>query len=245
MAGIITATMPLKRIAIVTGANRGLGREIARQLMGHDVFVAAGCRDEAKCAATAEALRTAGGNGNVDAHVLDVNDTPSVRAFVEWVVRTHGVPAILVNNAGVFPEERGARLTELSTSYWRATFETNLYGAVRMCREVVPHMQKTRYGRIVNISSGLGQMSQMGAGTPAYRVSKAALNALTITLAAEVRDSGILVNSMSPGWVRTDMGGEEAPRSVEEGADTAVWLCLLPSTGPTGQFFRDRKPIPW
>jgi NAD(P)-dependent dehydrogenase (short-subunit alcohol dehydrogenase family) len=131
------------------------------------------------------------------------------------------------------------------TSLWRQTFETNLFGAVRMCREVVPHMKKLRYGRIVNMSSGLGQMSQMTAGSPAYRVSKAALNALTLTLAAELKGTGILVNSMSPGWVRTDMGGPDAPRNVEEAADTAVWLSLLPSSGPTGQFFRDRKPIPW
>jgi NAD(P)-dependent dehydrogenase (short-subunit alcohol dehydrogenase family) len=235
--------MPAKRIAIVTGANRGIGFEIARQLTANDVFVAAGCRDEAKCEATMKRLRE--GGVNVAAHVLDVNDTHSVRRFVETVARQHGVPAILVNNAGVFPEERGTKLTELSTSYWRATFETNLFGAVRMCREVVPHMLKLRYGRVVNVSSGLGQMSQMGAGTPAYRVSKAALNALTATLAQEVRGTGILVNSMSPGWVQTDMGGTEAPRSAEEGADTAVWLSLLPSSGPTGQFFRDRKPIPW
>lgn len=243
MAGMIPGTMPAKRIAIVTGANRGIGLEIARQLMANDVFVAAGCRDEAKCAATLAALRRAG--DNVAAHVLDVNDTKSVRRFVETVAREHGAPAILVNNAGVFPEDRGSKVTETSTSYWRATLETNLFGAVRMCREVVPHMLRTRYGRIVNVSSGLGQMSKMGAGTPAYRVSKAALNALTATLAAEVQGSGILVNSMSPGWVRTDMGGESAPRSVAEGADTAVWLCLLPSSGPTGQFFRDRQPIPW
>lgn len=240
---MITATMPAKRVAIVTGANRGLGFEIARQLMSHNVFVVAACRDAAKCEATAERLRSQG--ENVAAHVLDVNDTHSVRAFVEAVVKNGGAPSILVNNAGVFPEERGARLTDLSTAYWRMTFETNLFGAMRMCREVVPHMLKLRYGRIVNVSSGLGQMSRMGAGTPAYRVSKAALNALTLTLADEVRGTGILVNSMSPGWVKTDMGGEEAPRSAEEGADTAVWLCLLPSSGPTGQFFRDREPIPW
>ena len=235
--------MPAKRVAIVTGANRGLGFEIARQLMSHNVFVVAGCRDSAKCDATAEKLRAEG--DNVAAHVLDVNDTHSVRAFVEAVTKNAGAPSILVNNAGVFPEERGAKLTDLSTAYWRMTFETNLFGAMRMCREVVPHMLKLRYGRIVNVSSGLGQMSRMGAGTPAYRVSKAALNALTLTLADEVRGTGILVNSMSPGWVKTDMGGEEAPRSAEEGADTAVWLCLLPSSGPTGQFFRDREPIPW
>jgi NAD(P)-dependent dehydrogenase (short-subunit alcohol dehydrogenase family) len=178
-------------------------------------------------------------------HALDVNDTHSVRGFVEEVARRHGTPTILVNNAGVRPEAHLNRVTDTSTSFWRATFETNLFGAMRMCREVVPLMQKMRYGRVVNISSGMGQMSAMGAGSPAYRVSKAALNALTATLAAEVQGSGILENSMSPGWVRTDMGGEDAPRSVEEGADTAVWLCLLPSSGPTGQFFRDRQAIPW
>ena len=235
--------MPTKRIAIVTGANRGIGLEIARQLMANDVFVVAGCRDGAKCETALAALRRDG--DNVAAIELDVTDTKNVRRFVEAVARAYGAPAILVNNAGVFPEERGSKVTENSTSYWRMTFETNLFGAMRMCREVVPLMLPVRYGRIVNVSSGLGQMSQMGAGTPAYRVSKAALNALTITLAAEVKGTGILVNSMSPGWVRTDMGGEEAPRSVAEGAETAVWLSLLPSSGPTGQFFRDRQPIPW
>jgi len=235
--------MPAKRIAIVTGANRGIGLEIARQLMANDAFVVAGCRNAAKCETALAALRR--GGDNVAAIELDVTDTRNVRRFVDAVARAHGAPAILVNNAGVFPEERGSKVTENSTAYWRMTFETNLFGAMRMCREVVPLMLPLRHGRIVNVSSGLGQMSKMEAGTPAYRVSKAALNALTITLAAEVKGTGILVNSMTPGWVRTDMGGESAPRSVEEGADTAVWLSLLPSSGPTGQFFRDRQPIPW
>jgi NAD(P)-dependent dehydrogenase (short-subunit alcohol dehydrogenase family) len=181
----------------------------------------------------------------VAGYALDVSDTRSVRSFVDQVARHHGAPAILVNNAGIYPEASESKVEDTATSVWRETFETNLFGAVRMCREVVPLMRKPRYGRIVNISSGLGQLHQMGEGSPAYRVSKAALNALTRTLAAEVAASGILVNSMSPGWVRTDMGGEDAPRSVEEGADTAVWLSLLPSNGPTGQFFRDRKAIPW
>jgi NAD(P)-dependent dehydrogenase (short-subunit alcohol dehydrogenase family) len=236
--------MPALRIAIVTGANRGIGLEVARQLAREGVLVVAGCRTTEKCAAAvAEILRDH--PGNAVAYELDVNDTKSVRRFVAEVARNHGTPSILVNNAGVFPEKRDAKVTDTSTSYWRATLETNLLGAMRMCREVVPLMQRTRYGRIVNISSGLGQMQNMGGGSPAYRVSKAALNALTATLAAEVKGEGILVNSMSPGWVRTDMGGENAPRSLEEGADTAVWLALLPSSGPTGQFFRDRKPIPW
>jgi NAD(P)-dependent dehydrogenase (short-subunit alcohol dehydrogenase family) len=235
--------MPAKRIAIVTGGNRGLGQEIALQLMKSEAFVVVGCRDQPKCDAALEALRPAG--DNIDAFPLDVNDTKMVKRFVEHVDKQHGAPSILVNNAGVYPEAITSRVADTPTSTWRETFETNLFGAVRMCREVLPLMKKLRHGRIVNISSGLGQLHQMGEGSPAYRVSKTALNALTRTLASEVAGSGILVNSMSPGWVKTDMGGEDAPRSVEEGADTAVWLCLLPSNGPTGQFFRDRKPIPW
>ena len=235
--------MPAKKIAIVTGGNRGLGLEIAKQLMKSELFVVVGARDTAKCETAMQALKALG--PNAVAYPLDVNDTHSVRRFVEEVDRQHGAPSVLVNNAGVYPEATDATVVDSPTSIWRQTFETNLFGAVRMCREVVPLMRKLRYGRIVNISSGLGQMQKMAEGSPAYRVSKAALNALTRTLAAEVAGSGILVNSMSPGWVRTDMGGEGAPRSVEEGADTAVWLSLLPSNGPTGQFFRDRKPIPW
>jgi NAD(P)-dependent dehydrogenase (short-subunit alcohol dehydrogenase family) len=235
--------MASNKIAIVTGGNRGIGREIARQLMKADIFVVIGCRSEPKCAMTIDDLRREG--PNIAGHQLDVNDTKSVKRFIEHVEKHHGAPSILVNNAGVYPESTEAKVVDTPTSVWRETFETNVFGAVRMCREVVPLMKKIRFGRIVNVSSGLGQLHQMGEGSPAYRVSKAALNALSRTLAAEVAGSGILVNSMSPGWVKTDMGGEQAPRSVEEGADTAVWLALLPSNGPTGEFFRDRKSIPW
>lgn len=235
--------MPAGKIAIVTGGNRGLGREIARQLMKAGLFVVIGARrqesvEQAVAGLSAEAPNVAG-------HLLDVVDTHSVQRFVQHVETQHGAPSVLINNAGIYPESRASKVEDTPTSTWRQAFETNLFGAVRMCREVVPLMRRLRYGRIVNISSGLGQLQQMGAGSPAYRVSKAALNALTVTLAAEVSDAGILVNSMSPGWVRTGMGGDMAPRSVEEGADTAVWLAQLPSNGPTGQFFRDRKPIPW
>ena len=235
--------MPARKIAIVTGGNRGLGREIARQLVRADMHVVIGVRRQESLEEALEAFDREG--GNVAGHLLDVVDTHSVQRFVQQVEKEHGAPSVLVNNAGVYPESRAAKVEDTPTSLWRETFETNLFGAVRMCREVVPLMRRLRYGRIVNVSSGLGQLHQMGAGSPAYRVSKAALNALTATLAAEVADAGILVNSMSPGWVRTDMGGDMAPRSVEEGADTAVWLAQLPSNGPTGQFFRDRETIPW
>jgi len=234
--------MSIAKTAIVTGANRGIGLEIARQLVQEGIRVVMGSRDPVKGERACAALKA--GDLAVS-HALDVNDTRNVQRFVEFVERNFGAPAILVNNAGVFPESNVALVTDTKTSLWRETFETNLFGAVRLCREVVPLMQRVAYGRIVNISSGLGQLSQMGSGSPAYRVSKAAVNALTATLAAEVKGNGILVNSMSPGWVRTDMGGKDAPRGVEEGAETAVWLALLPSSGPTGKFFRDRKPIPW
>ena len=235
--------MPARKIAIVTGGNRGIGREIARQLARQQVGVVIGSRDPGKGEKACAEMRAEG--LEVASLQLDVVDTKSVRRFVERVDKQFGAPGILVNNAGVFPESYEARVTEVPTSVWRETIETNLFGAVRMCREVVPLMQRLKFGRVVNISSGMGQMQKMASGSPAYRVSKAALNALTITLAAEVAGEGILVNSMSPGWVRTGMGGDEAPRTVEEGAETAVWLALLPSNGPTGQFFRDRKPIPW
>ena len=235
--------MTSRKIAIVTGANRGIGHEIARQLLKEDLVVVVGARDKVKCERAVASLKN--GGANVDAHPLDVSDTRSVKRFIAYVEKQHGAPSVLVNNAGVFPESFDSKVVETPTSTWRETFETNLFGAVRMCREVVPLMQKLRFGRIVNMSSGMGQLHKMGAGAAAYRTSKAALNAFTRTLAAEVAGSGILVNSMSPGWVRTDMGGENAPRSVEEGADTAIWLSLLPSSGPSGQFFRDRQPIPW
>ena len=230
------------KTAIVTGGNRGLGLEIARQLAAAGVRVVIGARDPVK---GERAVRSLKAGDLVESHALDVNDTRSVDRFVDHVDKRHGAPAILVNNAGVYPEDPDSKVTTNRTALWRETFETNLFGAVRLCRVVIPLMQRVGYGRVVNLSSGLGQISQMGAGSPAYRVSKAALNAFTATLAAEVKDNGILVNSMSPGWVRTDMGGADAPRGVEEGADTAVWLAMLPASGPTGQFFRDRQPIPW
>ncbi len=227
-----------KRFAVVTGANRGIGLEICRQLAKAGMHVVLTARDEAKGKAAAEKL-------GVESRKLDVDSDASVQAFARWIRETHGRCDVLVNNAGVMLDPRGSRVLDSKVETYRATLETNVLGPLRMIQGLVPLMQKQGYGRVVNMSSGQGQLSEMGVGTPAYRVSKTALNALTRTLAADLHGSGILVNAMCPGWVRTDMGGPGAPRSVEQGADTAVWLATLPDGGPSGGYFRDRKQIPW
>ena len=142
-------------------------------------------------------------------------------------------------------QTRLLRVLEEREDVFHTTLDTNVFGVLRVCQAVVPLMQKHAYGRVVNLSSGLGQLHDMGDGSAAYRMSKTALNALTRMVAAATAADNILVNSMCPGWVRTDMGGDSASRSVEKGAETAVWLATLPDGGPTGGFFRDKKPIPW
>ena len=233
-----------KRVAVVTGANRGIGLGIARQLARRgDIQVVLTGRDEAKGRAAANQLR---GEGlEIDFHALDVTSERSVKTFAGWLESACKRCDILVNNAGVMLDPRGSRVLNSKAATYRETLETNLIGPLLLAQALVPLMKRNGYGRIVNVSSGQGQLSDMGVGTPAYRVSKTALNALTRTLAAELKGSGILVNSMCPGWVRTDMGGAGAPRTVEQGADTAVWLATLPDDGPSGGFYRDRRPIPW
>ena len=233
-----------KRVAVVTGANRGIGLEICRQLGrrgGIRVYLTA--RNEAKGNAAAQTLRDEG--IDVEFYPLDVTSEQSVKLFAGWLEGTCKRCDILVNNAGILADPRGSRFLDSRPATYRQTLETNVFGPLLLIQALVPLMMKNRYGRIVNISSGQGQLFEMGAGTPAYRISKTALNALTRVLAAELKGSGILVNSMCPGWVRTDMGGPGAPRTVQQGADTAIWLATLPDNGASGGFFRDRMPIPW
>jgi NAD(P)-dependent dehydrogenase (short-subunit alcohol dehydrogenase family) len=233
-----------KRVAVVTGGNRGIGFEICRQLARRDdVRVVLTARDKAKGTAAAKKLREE--RLDVEACQLDVTSERSVRALADHLAATHQRCDILVNNAGIMADPRGSRVLDSRLQTWRETLETDLIGPLLLIQALVPLMKRHGYGRIVNLSSGQGQLAGMGAGTPAYRVSNTALNALTRTLAAELAGGGILVNSMCPGWVKTDMGGAGAPRTVEQGADTAVWLATLPDGGPSGGFFRDRKPIPW
>ena len=230
------------RVAIVTGGNRGIGHEIARQLATQGVTTILTGRDFGKVESAAVALERAG--LPVAARRLDVTDQASVDRLAAELDTGPGRVDILVNNAGVLLDEHHSGI-DPDFALVEQTLETNLIGAWRVAAAVLPLMQRGAYGRIVNVSSGAGQLDDMWGGTPAYRVSKTALNAMTRMLAYELRGTNVKVNSACPGWVRTDMGGESAPRSVEEGADTPVWLATLPDDGPTGGFFRNRAPIPW
>lgn len=231
------------RIAVVTGGNKGIGLEICRQLARQGVNVVLTARNEARGVSAVERLQ--GERLNVIFHPLDVTSDASVQALRDYMSGTHGRCDILVNNAGISLRGSGRSVLTTALSDFDTTLATNFYGPLRLAQTLVPLMQKNGYGRIVNLSSGLGQLAEMEDGWAAHRVSKTALNALTRMVAEAVGDANIKVNSACPGWVRTEMGGNEAPRSVEEGASTPVWLATLPDDGPSGGFFRDRRPIPW
>jgi NAD(P)-dependent dehydrogenase (short-subunit alcohol dehydrogenase family) len=223
----------LRRVALVSGATRGIGAEIARELVAeHDFLVFAGARNP-------EAVAERGG---VDAIRLDVTDQSTIDAVRERIEADPGRLDVLVNNAGIHGGHYQDGVADSEIDEIKRVMESNTFGAWRLTQAMLPLLRRSDHPRVVNISSGAGQLTEMNGGIHPYRMSKAGLNVLTRTLADE---GDILVNSMCPGWVRTDMGGSAAPRSVEEGADTAVWLATLPDDGPTGGFFRDRKPIPW
>lgn len=234
------------RIAMVTGANRGIGLEIVKQLSRGGMLAVLCSRDVENGKQAASKLASEGLEPPVVA--LDVTDDDSVANAVAEVMHLFGRIDVLVNNAAIQREgmtAEQASILDVSPQLAMDVFNANTLGPLRLTKAVVPIMRKGEYGRIVNISSGAGQLAEMGAGFPSYRMSKAALNALTRVTASELGPSPIKVNAMCPGWVRTDMGGPDATRSVEQGAETAIWLATLPDTGPTGGFFRDKTPIPW
>ena len=231
------------RVAVVTGANRGIGFEICRQLARAGLTVVLTSRGAAKGRSAVRTLREEG--LQVDHHVLDVTSPVGIKALAADLAKRYGRVDVLVNNAGVLIDPHGSRIADSRPQTYHETLETNLLGPLLVIQALLPLIKKSGHGRIVNISSGLGRLATMDVGSPAYRISKAALNALTAMLAAEVQGSGILVNAACPGWVRTSMGGPNAPFSAEEGADTAVWLATLPDDGPNGGLFKARKPISW
>lgn len=229
-----------EKVAVVTGANRGIGREVVRQLAEKGFRVVLGSRELSKGEQAAREL----GLQNVVAREIDVASDDSVRRFTDAFGNEFDRVDVLINNAGM-NYDYGSNASTVDLAKVHETLETNLFGAWRLSQALVPLMKKNKYGRIVNVSSEAGSLASMGGGTPAYSVSKAALNALTKVLAGELKGSGILVNSVCPGWVRTEMGGASAPRSVEQGAASILWGALLPGNGPTGGFYRDGKPLAW
>jgi NAD(P)-dependent dehydrogenase (short-subunit alcohol dehydrogenase family) len=226
-------------VALITGANRGIGLEVCRQLASRGYRVVLSARSLQKAEAGARLLQE-----QVHPIELDVTSTDSISLARAQILERFGRVDVLVNNAGILLNET-ATLFDVRVGDFRETLETNVVGAIAVSQEFVPGMVARGFGRVVNVSSRAGQLSTMSDYAPAYSVSKAALNAFTRQLAAATNGTGVLVNAVCPGWVRTDMGGRNAPRSVAQGADTVVWAATLPDDGPTGGFFSDRKPIEW
>ena len=232
----------VEKVAVVTGAYRGIGLEVSRRLARLGFAVVLTARDARKGEEAAAALKLEG--LDVVPFPLDVTDRQSVEAARLFVEERFGRLDVLVNNAAILYDSwQRAETADLETV--REAFETNTLGAWRTAQAFIPLLTKGGHGRIVNVSSESGSLSVMGGGTPAYGVSKVALNALTRMLAAELRPARVLVNSVCPGWVATEMGGADAPRTVEEGAAGIVWAATLPDDGPTGGFFRDGEPLAW
>jgi NAD(P)-dependent dehydrogenase (short-subunit alcohol dehydrogenase family) len=232
----------MAKTVLITGGNRGIGLETARQLAekGFQVFI--GVRDLAAGQTAAAGLRKKG--GLVTALGLDVANSSSIKAAADELSKQASHLDVLINNAGIYPDE-GLNILNISREQLVSTFQTNTFGPIAVVQAFLPMLRKAQNARIINLSSGLGQLDGMSPSIPSYSLSKLAINGVTILLANALRPESISVNSMCPGWVRTDMGGASAPRSVGEGADTAVWLASEAPHELTGKFFRDRKEIPW
>lgn len=228
--------------ALVTGANRGIGREVASQLAERGYHVLLTARDGEQASGAAQQIADSTG-ANVTALTLDVADPQSIAAVAESVSTDPGSLDVLVNNAGV-GSDFGVSGTAPDFDAIERALQTNFYGAYRLTIALLPLLRQSTHPRIVNVSSGMGGVAEMGGWSPGYRVSKASLNAMTRILSTELKDERFLVNSACPGFVNTDMGGPMgATKSVGDGAAGIVWLATLPDDGPTGGFFRDGQPV--
>ncbi len=240
-----------KKIALITGANKGIGLETARQLGKKDIIVLIGARDLSKGEAAANGLRQEG----IDARAisLDVNNTESIRKAADQIERDFGRLDILINNAGVMLDDENKKVSEQSLETWRKTFETNVFGLIATTQAFLPLLHKSDAGRIVNLSSILGSITYHGtpgspiydSKLPAYNVSKSAVNAYTVQLAYELKDSKIKVNAAHPGWVKTDMGGKGATMELPDGAKTSVALATIGEDGPNGAYVHLGETLPW
>ncbi|MGV8107309.1 MAG: SDR family oxidoreductase [Nitrososphaerota archaeon] len=228
-------------VAIVTGGNRGIGYEICKELSGAGCRVVLTSRNEED---GRQAVAKLYAHDNTAYHRLDVTDSKDIACLRNWILETYGRVDILINNAGVYLDE-GVSVFDVDEKIIQETLAVNFYGAYNMCKAFVPIMRQNGYGRIVNISSGYGAMNEMAGYEAAYRISKAALNALTLIMADELRDGSIKVNAVCPGWVSSEMGGKLAPLSPETAARDIVHFALIDANGPTGRFFRYKKPIQW
>lgn len=239
-----------RKFALITGANKGIGFEIARQLGKLGYLVLVGARDKKRGQAAVDRLKAE----HLDAHLqlLDVTHQPSITRTHNFIEQEYGHLDVLVNNAAA-GHDKILKPSEIPLDTIREVFEPNFFGLIAVTQSLVPLLVKSSAGRIVNLSSSLGSLTTLNDPTSfegdfrllGYGASKAAVNMFTVQLAHELRGTKVKVNSAHPGWIKTDMGGEEAPGTVEEGADTPVWLATLPDDGPTGGFFSERKPLPW
>ncbi|PVV10065.1 MAG: short-chain dehydrogenase [gamma proteobacterium symbiont of Ctena orbiculata] len=232
-------------VAIVTGANRGLGLETSRQLAGLGYHVLLTSRNEVDGQAAQQLLLNEG--LDVSYHPLDVRGEASIQALVQHFRQHHARLQVLVNNAGIFPDpapwESESTIFDCDIETILEGFETNTLGPLRLCQALIPLMEGR--GCVVNVSSGMGQLSEMDGCCPSYRLSKTALNAVTRIFSQELKQTRIKINSVCPGWVRTDMGGKEADLPVTEGAKGIVWAATLTEDGPSGGFFRFGEAIDW
>jgi NAD(P)-dependent dehydrogenase (short-subunit alcohol dehydrogenase family) len=231
-----------RKIVLVTGGNRGIGREVVRQLARRGFRVIIGGRDEASGRKAAQEVQA---EGHEAAYLpLDVSDSASIHAAARTFAEHADRLDVLINNAGVYPDQ-GTDILQISRERLTQTFQTNTFGPVEVAQAFLPYLRKSSAARVINVSSGYGQLDGLSPDVPSYCLSKLTLNGVTIMLAQALQGDRIAVNSICPGWVRTDMGGPNATRSVEQGADTAVWLAAEARQELTGRFFRDRKEIPW